>query len=348
MSIYIFDPTEKDPISRFRGAGRIIQILKENLSNDVKFIDNLNTVTQNNMLLIPFFSPFTSPLLTKKIAKKQILMIFDVIPLKFKKHFPIGFKGNLNLFLNKYFLKVYDKIITISKHSKKDIINYLKIPAEKIEVVYPTLSKIFSAQQPTSISFNRLQSVSTDYCLYVGDVNWNKNLVNLAKAIKIANVNCVFVGKNFVKNTKICDMSLQLFHPWQKEFKDFLTEVGDDKRFIFLGYVSDNELIKLYQQAKVNISISRDEGFGFSYLEASTLGCPSILSDIEIFREIADNSACFVNPNNPKDIAEKIRQIFQDKNKRNKLALEAQQRVNFFSQKRFQKALINKSINKNY
>ena len=49
----------------------------------------------------------------------------------------------------------------------------------------------------------------------------------------------------------------------------------DDKRFIFPGFISDDELITLYEQASLNILLSRDEGFGFSYVEAASLGCPS-------------------------------------------------------------------------
>ena len=42
-----------------------------------------------------------------------------------------------------------------------------------------------------------------NYVLYVGDATWNKNLVNIARAIKLADVHCVFVGKVFQTNTQI-------------------------------------------------------------------------------------------------------------------------------------------------
>lgn len=358
-NLIIYDPTKKDPVSRFRGGGRIIQILKENFPQ-AGFISNLSQIFNyqldngrsqvgNEIFLNPFFNPFQLPTIFKRIAKKQIQIIFDVIPLKYPKHFPIGIKGKFNLWLNKLMLKNYDKIITISHHSKKDIIRYLEIPEDKIEVIYPTLSQIFFKPKP-KVDF---QLPVSNFCLYVGDVNWNKNLVNLAKAIKLINISCVFVGKTFediipkskvskhkqnlnsqTKNIKqdfglifqisnLNSITSIFNHSWQKEFRDFLFEVGDDKRFIFLGYVDDYHLIKLYQQARLNILISRDEGFGFSFLEAASQSCPSVLSDIDIFHEIAGNSSLFAKTNDPYDIAHKIGEIYFNNELRNELGFKA-------------------------
>ncbi|HLD26677.1 MAG TPA: glycosyltransferase family 1 protein [Patescibacteria group bacterium] len=363
--LLIYDPTDKDELSRLRGGGRIIQILKENVSDQALFITDFSKVTEKNTLLIPSFKPFDRPLLIKRLAKKQILMIYDVIPLKYPKYFLIGVKGTFNLWLNKQTLKCYDQIITISQHVKKDLTDYLKIPPEKITAIHPTVSNLFlnsqseylnhkSSQRRNHDATSKIQTQNDqyskclehfdfensnvvrtsdlglkNYCLYVGDVNWNKNLVNLARAIKIANIPCIFIGTNF--NQKLQNLS----HPWQKEFRDFLQEIHNDHRFIFAGYKSDEELIKLYQQACCNILLSLDEGFGFSYLEASTLGCPSVLSDIPIFHETAENTALFANPTDPKDIASKIRQIFDDDTLRTKLSLEAQERAKYFNPEKF-------------
>lgn len=357
--LFIFDPTVKDTVTRDRGGGRIVQILKENLSNCAEFITNFEKVTKNDLLLVPVFNPLQKPILSKKIAQKQIIMIFDAIPLKYPSHFPVGIRGKINLFLNKKALAHFDTIITISRHSKQDITDYFNIPPEKITVIYPTASNVFlnTKSEGRNQKQNSLESLNLEnsdlfrasdfgfrassYCIYVGDVNWNKNLVNLAKAIKIANVDCVFVGKMFQKNFRLLTLDSQLFsHPWQKEFKDFLKEIADDPHFIFAGYKTDKELIKLYQQACLNILISRDEGFGFSYIEASTLGCPSILSDIPIFHETAKKTALFANPDNPKYIARKIKQIFDDNALHAELSFKAQERAKYFSAEKFQKQLM--------
>lgn len=114
----------------------------------------------------------------------------------------------------------------------------------------------------------------------------------------------------------------------------------NDPHFIFKGFVSDFNLIKLYQQATVNILPSRDEGFGFSWLEASENGCPSLLSNISVLKEISDNNALFFNPEDPKDIAEKIRKIYLDQNLRQKLIINSKNRSLFFSSKTFKENII--------
>jgi glycosyltransferase involved in cell wall biosynthesis len=233
-------------------------------------------------------------------------------------------------------LKNYDLIITDSEASKRDIISILKIKSEKLRVVYPCLPKVFGMKHPVSSMKN------TKYCLYVGDATWNKNLVNLARAIKIANVTCVFVGKVFQTSAveERSGKTAEVNNGWQKEFKNFVNETKDDKRFIFAGFVPDSELIKLYQQASFNILSSRDEGFGFSYLEAANFGCPSLLSNIPVLREISAGNALYIDPKEPEKMAEKIIEINSDKIGRTKIADSAKKGSEYFSAEKFRKEFL--------
>jgi glycosyltransferase involved in cell wall biosynthesis len=389
--VLCFDPTNSDSQSKVRGVGRYLQILKENFPNWI-FSNKLQVTSYKlQVFLNPFFNFLQPPIRTgldlslqrilsgRRIAKKQIAVIHDLIPLKYPSKFPAGLRGNFNIFLNKLALKNYDLIVTDSEASKKDIFQILKIPEEKIKVIYPCLPRVFNKKFKTQNSpsesegspisaksdksekseisdESRILLNSSGFCLYVGDATWNKNLVNLARAIKIANVTCVLVGKVFQINRlssaksdkseklKISDESRillnssglsDLSHPWQQEFKEFLEEIQNDKRFILKGFVSDQELIQFYQQARVNLLPSRDEGFGFSYLEASSQGCPSVLTDIPVFREIAADSALFANPKNPNDLADKIIELYFDKNRQKILGEKAKKRVIEFNQKNF-------------
>lgn len=377
--ILVFDPTAKDPQSKVRGVGRYMQILRENFPK-WNFTNNL-TIQQfnNNVIFInPFFNLLSPPLFIKRKFNKQIAIIHDLIPLKYPKNFPIGLKGSLNVFLNKIALRSYDTVVTDSEQSKKDIITILKINPDKVKVIYPCLPKIFD--QVDSIKYQVLSSkkldtkyllLNTKYLLYVGDATWNKNLVNLAKAIKLQELPCVFVGKVFniiksknqnpksqtntklqTQNTKendlnhlnlkysdlfsISDFGFRASHNiWLKEFYEFVTIVQNDKRFIFPGFISDEKLLQLYQNAVCNILISRDEGFGFSYVEASSQKCPSLLSDIPVLREISQNNVLFTDPNNPQSITSAINTMQNNSVLRNKLIKQSSERSTFFSQKNF-------------
>ncbi|MDO8610770.1 MAG: glycosyltransferase family 1 protein [bacterium] len=342
--VYVFDPTASDQQSKVRGIGRYLQILKENFENEFVFISDLGSVTTDpyGIFINPFFNFLQPPPVMKRIAKKQIAVIHDLIPLKYPEHFPIGIKGKINVFLNKLALNNYDEIITDSEASKKDIIDILGLNENKIHVIYPCLPNVFlnPKQNVTSYPYrvNKLQ-VTTPFCLYVGDATWNKNLVTLARAIKLANINCIFVGKVFEKSSSLPFEALAK-NGWQKEFNEFLKATKNDNKFIFVGFVPDSELINLYTQAACNILPSRDEGFGFSYLEAAAQSCPSILSDISILREISDNNALFFPAENPQELANLIKKIISDNKLTKELGKKAFERSLFFSQQTFKKEFI--------
>jgi glycosyltransferase involved in cell wall biosynthesis len=341
--IYVFDPTASDKLSGVRGVGRYLQILKENFP-EWSFIDTLYATrsTLYPIFINPFFNFLQRPLTMKRVAQNQIAVIHDLIPLKYPSHFPAGIRGNINIYLNRLALKNYDLVVTDSQASRKDIIDILRLPEEKIKVIYPCLPKSFLKLKIQNLDLNKnlKLKISNSFCLYVGDATWNKNLVNLAKAIKIINVTCVFVGKVFDPRYTSHDTRYTFNHPWQKEFKDFLNEVQDDKRFIFTGFLPDSDLIKLYQQATLNILPSRDEGFGFSYLEAGQFSTPSVLTDIPVLKEISAGNALFTDPKNPHDIADKIGEIYFDKDVRNTLGNKAFERSKFFSPGKFRKEFL--------
>jgi len=312
----------------FRGGGRFLQILHENLTTDeAEFIPSLTSVTQNDTLLIPIWDPFQAPLITQRVARKQILTIFDVIPLKYPQHFPIGLHGNIQLWKNKRALKNFDSFITISEHSKKDIIHYLNIPAEKIHVVYPTHARTYSTNEDVG------QDQPREVVVYVGDINWNKNIATLAKALNIAQLRGIFVGKAFKKQQD------NMKHPWLREFVRFNAE-NPSSRNSFPGYVDDEELKKMYQNALCNVLVSRDEGFGMSYLEAATQKCPSILADVPIFHEIALSAARFVPVDDPDAVAQAILELKQSPNMRAKIGAEAFERSKAFTPTTFRRQLL--------
>lgn len=145
----------------------------------------------------------------------------------------------------------------------------------------------------------------------------------------------MFVGKVFDRSNVQTFQRSNVINPWQNELNKFNEITKNDKHFIFPGFVPDSDLIKFYEQASFNILPSRDEGFGFSFLESAQFGCPSLLSDIPVLREISDGKAIFFDQNNPTDIAEKINKIISDKNLRNKIGADAKKRSEFFSREKF-------------
>lgn len=314
--VFVYDPTSTDSQSKVRGIGRFIQILKETPLKDSIFTSTLGDVPFDSVFINPFINLVQPPLITKRIAKIQIGIIHDIIPLQFPQHFPVGLRGKLNTWRNKEAFKNYDVIVTDSEASKKKIIEKLKVSDSKIKVIFPTLPKTFFSKQNVDTQY---PIPNTKYLIYVGDVTWNKNLVNLAKAIKLGTIPCVFVGKTFTSTVPV--------NSWTAEFHEFMKITKDDKRFAFPGFISDENLITLYKNAVANILVSHEEGFGFSFFEAASQKTPSILSNINIFHETSDEAAMFVDQNSPENISEAFKKISDDKILRKKLGQRAYERL---------------------
>lgn len=333
--IYIYDPTKIDALSKVRGVGRFLQILHENLSDVATFTSDIKKVPSHSLFINPFFDFLKPPLFYKRIAHKQAAVIHDVIRLKYPEHFPRGLKGNIYTIINNLIFSTYDVIITDSEQSKKDIIEILNIPEEKIHVIYLTVPRLFheGIHSGETDILTKLSIAKNNFCLYVGDITWNKNIINLAKALKQTNLKCVFAGKSFLDKTN-------LDHREKDDFRTFLKIVENDDRFIFTGYISDEDLITLYKNTRLNVLPSYDEGFGLSYLESAIYGTPSVLSDIPVFKEIAQDSAVFAHAEDPQDIAKKLEILFDDDALHIEISEKARKRAQFFSQEQFRKQFI--------
>lgn len=306
LPIYIYDPTATDAASKIRGVGRYMQLLQTSFKDTAVFVSSVDQVPYESIFIFPFFNFLSKPLSLRRIARKQIAVIHDLIPFKYPEHFPIGVRGIIQTYLNKFILKQYDVIVTDSETSKNDIVDMLGFDKYYVQVIYPILSeKVLNKTK----SVHKEHIPSHPYYLYVGDVTWNKNIVNLARAIKIANVSCIFVGKHFITSKLQATLARKKIHPWEEELFSFYEEAQGDSRFHLYGFVEDDLLQALYGNAIANILISRDEGFGFSYLEAAYHATPSVLADRPIFHETAGPTAVFANPENPLDIADKLKKI---------------------------------------
>lgn len=304
MDTFVYDPTATDSQSKVRGIGRFVQTLKETLPKDVVFTSDPSNIPYDSVFINPFINLVQTPVVNKRLAKIQIGVIHDVIPLQFPKHFPIGVRGAINVWKNKRSLKNYDLIVTDSEVSQKNILKQLSLRKNGVRVIFPTLPKTFSSQARENTKY---QKPNTKYFIYVGDVTWNKNLVNLAKAVQMADATCVFVGKTFIDEVPL--------NSWTKEFHEFMNLAKKDKRFIFPGFVSDEDLKILYKNSVANILVSREEGLGFSYVEAASQKTSSILSDIDIFHETAGDTAIFVDPENPRNIADVLKKMVTEEKK---------------------------------
>jgi glycosyltransferase involved in cell wall biosynthesis len=149
--------------------------------------------------------------------------------------------------------------------------------------------------------------------LYVGDVNYNKNILGLAKACKIAKIPLVIAGKQAAQK------EFDREHIENQPLLEFLTKYGEDKQVLRLGFVDDNDLVSLYNLATLCCQPSFYEGFGLPVLEAFACEVPVVAAKTQALVEIAEPACLFADPNDPDEIAEKILQVAEDNELRNQL-----------------------------
>jgi len=236
---------------------------------------------------------------TKPVGTKFVLTIYDLIPLIYPKHYPSGIKGWLNWEKNKNLIKKnVDGILTISETSKKDICRFMKIDPKKVFVTYLAARPIFKKLdiEDRKSEMIKRYHVPDFFVLYVGDINYNKNIPNLVEACKIARTPLVIAGK---QAAEIEYMNLN--HPELKHLRkiDWTTVVRP-------GYVPDEDLVTLYNMANCFIQPSLYEGFGLPSLEAYACETPIVATKTQALTEILGDEFEYVDPNDPKSIAKGI------------------------------------------
>lgn len=322
--IYVWDRTQTDKKSAVRGIGRYVQTLIQGLNTNVRVLSQLPSSQLDGIFFDPHISFYTRPLYIRKPGRITIGTIHDTIVLKYPKQFPLGIRGMLYSLLQKYInSRLYDAILTDSEASRKDILNYVVLPKERVHVLYPPVAPHFFQQK---LGAKPTVELPERYCIYVGDVTWNKNLVTTASAIIRAGIPLVCVGKALSEPATD--------NPWQKEFKEFLKVTNGEHLFTRVGFVTDDELVWLYRNALCNILVSRDEGFGYSYAESALCGTPSVLSDIPVLREIANNTALFAPVDDVAQIAQAITS-YTDTAMREKMAKRAKENAKSYSTEAF-------------
>lgn len=314
-------------------ATRGVGIYAQNLFSALGKYTNVNIFwTEKDQLPLdvdiyhfPYFDPFFLTLPWNRY-KKTIVTIHDLIPIHFPRYFPRGIKGEIKWQVQQFLVRRVDAIITDSYASKRDIIKFTGIDTEKIFVVFLAPNEIFFQKKTEKVKkmITNKYSLPQKYVLYVGDINWNKNLITLLEAIKIINIPLVIISKSFkelIEENKTSDL-LKIYH-----------NIKDKQLVKVIGFINENELVAIYQSAQALIMPSYYEGFGLPVVEAFASGCPVISTNKGSLSEIINNAALTTEPNDHENIADAIKKIYLDQSLRQKLCREGKKWVSQYTWK---------------
>ncbi len=239
--------------------------------------------------------------------KKTVCTVHDVSFLQHPEWFTKSYYY-LYRILTPITVRKASKVLTVSEFSKKELIDVLRTPADKIEVIYNAATNNLVFEKD---SINR----NHKYILTVSSIEPRKNFKRLIKAF------------NLLDNK---DYKLYIVGKKDKIFNEVGFEELNDN-IVFTGYITDSELAQYYSEATAFVYASLYEGFGIPNLEAMTNGCPVLASDIPPHREVCGEAAVYFNPLDVEDMAKKISHVIENDNIRNILADKGRERATMFS-----------------
>ncbi|MFA9290285.1 MAG: glycosyltransferase family 4 protein [Solirubrobacteraceae bacterium] len=245
------------------------------------------------------------PLFWKNKKIRKVVTIHDLIFIRYPNFYSF-FDRIIHFYKFKYAVKNADLVIAISEQTKTDVINFLKIPAEKIQVIYQGCNNIFK-QEPDKELLEKVKekfNLPAKFILNVGTIEERKNLLNIVKAINNTSIPLVVVGKK------------------TNYFKTILSYIkinGLENQVLFLENVNTIELASIYRMASIFVYPSLFEGFGIPILEAIFCKTPVITTNYGCFKEAGGEHSVYVDPLNVQELQENIINLWENESKRKEI-----------------------------
>ncbi len=246
---------------------------------------------------------------------KIVTTIYDAFHLRIPRSFKNLFKNIYTKLLFSYVSKKSLLTFTLSKFSKNELSELTKINIKDIHIINLAVDEDWFNFQPFK------NQINSPYIVYVGNVKPHKNLITLVKSfIEILDKidhKLVIIGKK------------EGFISGDKEVQKFANLYPD--RIVFTGWVDDVEVKNYVANAELMVFPTLYEGFGIPPLEAMACGCPVLVSDIPVTREVCSDAALYFNPNNISELSKLIEEVLNKRNQNDLIISKGIARSKFYS-----------------
>jgi len=274
-----------------------------------------------------FHSPdFFIPLSTNNC--KAIVCFHDLIPYFYPDLCRRSIKSKLHP-IYKQIIQVNAKkatrIITVSRHSEKDIIRAFPSEMDKVELIYNGIGDEFKINDDSEAieRIKRKYGIHKMSILYAGRQDPSKNLVGLVKT--------------FAKLRKKMVCCLVIAGRRDKRYPEpynLVKKLHLEEDVIFTGYLESEDLTLLYNACDLFVFPSLYEGFGLPPLESMACGTPVVCSNASSLPEVVGDAAVLINPKDIAGMAEAMHRVLSDQRLREELVSKGLKRVKLFSWKR--------------
>ena len=207
-------------------------------------------------------------------------------------------------------------ILADSQSTKSDLLEFCRVPAEKVTVVHLGCSLASMATADSAVA------LPEKYLLYVGERSRYKNFAFAVRAMaplfrEQPGLQLLCVGGG-------------VFTP---EERALIVELGLTGRCRQMR-LADDELVAAYSHAVALIFPSLCEGFGIPVLEAFACGCPAILSKRTSLPEVGGDAALYFDPERGEELLSQVTRLLADNTLRAELVQAGRERVREFSWER--------------
>ena len=248
---------------------------------------------------------FGSPLFPRT---PTVVTIHDVIPLRLPLY-RAGTKVGAYIRLVTRAAHSATLVITISQHAKQDMIDALKLPAERIRVIYEAAGDEYRPiTDPDVLAAARKRyGLGERYIFYLGGLDQRKNVPQLVRAFSRL-------------YPQLNDPNLQLLisgNPDKQQGSLFpdprpvAADLGMSGQIIY-RFVEEEDKPAIYSGASLFVFPSLYEGFGLTPLEAMSCGAPVVCSNRTSLPEVIGDAAISVDPDNLSALVEAMRRVLTD------------------------------------
>ena len=209
-------------------------------------------------------------------------------------------------------------VMTVSEYSCECLENFYHVPRAKIRIVSEAASPQFHASAD--------RSQRERFVLYVGGISPNKNLSTLIQAFALTQARSsgwrLLLAGDYVSDR---------FQGCYDELAGLIEQKGLGDSIEFTGYVPEDQLAKLYQNAGLFVLPSFDEGFGLPVLEAMACGTPVIASAGHALAEVMGDAGICVPASNPGALAFEIDRVVADPELQKRMSADGLRRASLFT-----------------
>lgn len=240
--------------------------------------------------------------LLPRTARPSVMTVHDLIFERYPQHHTLANRTFLRVAMP-LFVRRAGAIISVSRHTKRDILELYGTPPDKIHVVEEGIEERFRPAGEEEVrKVMESHSIRRPYLLMVGTLEPRKNhalaFEALARLKAAGSRHCLVVAGS----------KGWLFDSVQSKVERL--QLTDD--VIFAGRVPDTDLPALYSGASCFLMPSLYEGFGIPVLEAMACGTPVVCSEASSLPEVAGSAACYIEQMTGEGLAEAVRRVLSN------------------------------------